>query len=73
MMLSNLSAFFLAPGHGAALAIRSHLLRAGRTLAVVRTEIRNADGERVLETISDHVATRKSARTSSIPEAEDPE
>jgi acyl-coenzyme A thioesterase PaaI-like protein len=59
MMLSNLSAFFLAPGHGAALAIRSHLLRAGRTLAVVRTEIRNADGERVLEAISNHVATQR--------------
>jgi acyl-coenzyme A thioesterase PaaI-like protein len=59
MMLSNLSAFFLAPGHGAALAIRSHLLRAGRTLAVVRTEVKNADGERVLEAISDHLTTQR--------------
>ena len=59
MMMSNLSAFFIAPGRGSALAIRSRLLHAGRTLAVVRTEIRNANGERVLEAISNHVARRR--------------
>ena len=58
MMLDHLSAFFITPGRGAALTIRSHLLHAGRTLAVVRTEIRNAGGERVLEAISNHAARR---------------
>ena len=59
MMLWHLSAYFIAPGRGSALAIRSRLLHAGRTLAVVRTEIRNADGERVLDAISNHVARRR--------------
>jgi uncharacterized protein (TIGR00369 family) len=59
MVLSNLSAFFITPGRGSALSLRSRLLRAGRTLAVVRTEIRNAGGERVLEAISHHVARRR--------------
>jgi acyl-coenzyme A thioesterase PaaI-like protein len=59
MMLWNLSAFFITPGRGTALTIRSHLLHTGRTLAVMRTEIRNAGGERVLEAISNHVARKR--------------
>jgi acyl-coenzyme A thioesterase PaaI-like protein len=59
MMLWNLSAFFITPGHGSALTIRSRLLHAGHTLAVMRTEIRNANGERVLEAISNHVTRRR--------------
>jgi acyl-coenzyme A thioesterase PaaI-like protein len=60
MMLSNLSAWYISPGRGAALRIRSRLLHVGRTFAVVRTEIHNAGGERVLEAVSNHVtrATR---------------
>jgi acyl-coenzyme A thioesterase PaaI-like protein len=54
MILSNISTFFIAPGRGSALSIRSRLLHAGHTIAVVRTEIRNAGGERVLEAISNH-------------------
>ncbi|MDA8123703.1 MAG: PaaI family thioesterase [Deltaproteobacteria bacterium] len=59
MMLWNLSAFFISPGRGSALTIRSRVMHAGRTLAVVRTEIKNAGGERVLEAISNHVAARR--------------
>lgn len=58
MMLWNLSAFFISPGCGKNLAIKSRLLHAGRTIAVVRTEIRNADGKIVLEATSNHVARK---------------
>jgi acyl-coenzyme A thioesterase PaaI-like protein len=56
MMLSNLSAWYVSPGRGAALGIRSRVLHAGRTTAVVRTEIKTLAGERVLETVSHHMA-----------------
>jgi methyl-accepting chemotaxis protein len=32
------------------------VLHAGRSFAVVRTEVRNADGTRVLEVVSNHAA-----------------
>ena len=59
MMLSNVSAWYISPGRGAALRLRSRILHAGRTTAVVRTEIKNAGGERVLEAISNHVARKR--------------
>lgn len=55
MMLSNLSAWYISPGRGAALSIRSRVLHAGRTTAVVRTEIRTTEGERVVEAVSHHM------------------
>jgi acyl-coenzyme A thioesterase PaaI-like protein len=58
MMLSSMSVLYISPGRGATLRIRSRLLHAGRTLAVVRTEIKNAGGERVLEAVSNHVTRR---------------
>jgi acyl-coenzyme A thioesterase PaaI-like protein len=58
MMLSNISAWYISPGRGTALAIRSRPVHAGRTIAVVRTEIKNASGERVLEAVSLHIARK---------------
>ncbi len=60
MLLSNLSAWYISPGRGTALRIRSRILHAGRTITVVRTEITTADGERVIEAVSSHVARRHS-------------
>jgi acyl-coenzyme A thioesterase PaaI-like protein len=58
MMLSNASAWYISPGRGAALAVRSRVVHAGRTTAVVRTEIKTAGGERVLEAVTQHVARK---------------
>jgi acyl-coenzyme A thioesterase PaaI-like protein len=55
MKLSNLSVWYISPGRGVALSIKSHLLHAGRTTAVVRTEIKTSTGERVLEAVSHHL------------------
>ncbi|MCL2669495.1 MAG: PaaI family thioesterase [Syntrophaceae bacterium] len=58
MRLSNHSAFFISFGRGSALTIRSRLLHVGRATAVVRTEIRNAGGERILEATSNYLARK---------------
>ncbi|MBM4312373.1 MAG: hypothetical protein FJ122_00475 [Deltaproteobacteria bacterium] len=58
MMLSNASAWYISPGRGAALLIRSRVVHAGRTTAMVRTEIRTGGGERVLEAVTQHVARK---------------
>ena len=55
-VLANLSAWFIGPGRGDALLVKSRVLHAGRSLAVVRTEITGPKGERVLETTSAHAA-----------------
>ena len=62
MMLSNASAWYISPGRGKSLYVRSRLVHAGRTIAVVRTEIKTSDGERVIEVITQHVA-RESRRS----------
>ena len=54
--LSNISAWFVGPGRGERLIARSRLLHAGRSFAVVRTEIVRPSGGRVLETVSQHAA-----------------
>ena len=59
MMLSNVSAWYISPGHGKSLNIRSRVVHAGRSIAVVRTEIKTATGERVLETVTHHVARKR--------------
>jgi acyl-coenzyme A thioesterase PaaI-like protein len=59
MMLSNVSAWYISPGHGKALTVRSRVMHAGRTIAVVRTEIKTASGERVLEAVTHHVARKR--------------
>lgn len=59
MMLSNVSAWYISPGRGDELRIRSRLVHTGRTTAVVRTEIKTAGGERVLEAVSQHVTYKR--------------
>jgi acyl-coenzyme A thioesterase PaaI-like protein len=59
MMLSNASAWYISPGRGAALAVRSRVVRAGRTTALVRTEIKTATGARVLEAVTQHSARKR--------------
>ncbi len=54
--LSSLSASFIGGGRGTRLTVRSNVVHAGRSIAVVRTEIKRADGARVLETLSHHAA-----------------
>jgi acyl-coenzyme A thioesterase PaaI-like protein len=56
MMLSNASAWYISPGRGDKLEIRSRILHAGRNTVVVRTEIKTAGNERVVEAVSHHVA-----------------
>jgi len=55
MRLSNVDAWFISPGQGKRLNVRSELLHAGRNLAVVRTQITAPGGVRVLETTSQHL------------------
>jgi len=55
MMLSNVSVWYISPGRGDKLKIRSCIVHTGRTIAVVRTEIKTTGGERVLEAISQHI------------------
>jgi acyl-coenzyme A thioesterase PaaI-like protein len=59
MLLAAISAWYISPGRGAALSIRSRVLHTGRTIAVVRTEIKTLAGERVLEAVSHHVARKR--------------
>jgi len=54
--ISAVAAWFISPGQGRALKIVSKRLHEGRSFAAVRTEIRNADGSRVLEVVSHHAA-----------------
>ena len=57
-VISNISAWYISAGHGAELTARSAVLHSGRSFAVVRTEVKNADGGLVLEAVSNH-ASRK--------------
>jgi acyl-coenzyme A thioesterase PaaI-like protein len=54
--LSAIAAWYISPGQGRALKITSQRFHEGRSFAAVRTEIRNADGSRVLEVVSHHAA-----------------
>lgn len=56
--VSNISAWYISPGRGESLTAQSKVIHAGRSLAVVRTEIRNADGGLVLEAVSNHASRR---------------
>ncbi|NBR27988.1 MAG: PaaI family thioesterase [Betaproteobacteria bacterium] len=56
MMLSNITAWYISPGRGKALIARSRTVHAGKTIAVVRTEVKNDAGARVLEVVTHHVA-----------------
>ena len=54
--LSGIAAWYISPGQGRALKITAKRFHEGRSFAAVRTEIRNADGSRVLEVVSHHAA-----------------
>jgi acyl-coenzyme A thioesterase PaaI-like protein len=54
--LSAIASWYISPGQGRALKITSRRFHEGRSFAAVRTEIRNADGSRVLEVVSHHGA-----------------
>jgi len=54
--LSGISAWYISPGQGRALKITSKRFHDGRSFAAVRTEVRNANGSRVLEVVSHHAA-----------------
>jgi len=55
MRLSNISTWFVSPGQEPLLQVQASVIHRGRALAVVRTEIRNAAGDLVLEAVSQHV------------------
>lgn len=57
--VSTISAWYISPGHGKALSVRSKVVHAGRSFAVVKTEIRNADRSLVLEVMSNHASTKR--------------
>jgi acyl-coenzyme A thioesterase PaaI-like protein len=54
--LSAIAAWYISPGQDRPLKITSRRFHEGRSFAAVRTEIRNADGTRVLEVMSHHAA-----------------
>jgi acyl-coenzyme A thioesterase PaaI-like protein len=54
--LSAIAAWYISPGQGRTLKIVSKRFHEGRSFAAVHTEIRNADGSRVLEVVSHHAA-----------------
>lgn len=54
--LSAIASWYISPGQGRSLKINSRRFHEGRSFAAVRTEIRNADGTRVLEVVSHHAA-----------------
>jgi len=55
MRPSNISAYFISPGIGQVLDVRSQLAQRGRSLATVRTQIIGPSGKLVLEATSQHV------------------
>jgi acyl-coenzyme A thioesterase PaaI-like protein len=55
-LLTGASAWYISPGEGKAISVRSTILQNGRNVAVVRTELFNADRRRVLEVVSNHAA-----------------
>ncbi|HYH42916.1 MAG TPA: acyl-CoA thioesterase domain-containing protein [Burkholderiales bacterium] len=57
--VSTVSAWYISPGQGKSLTVRSKVVHVGRSFAVVRTEVRNADRSLVLEAMSNHASVRK--------------
>lgn len=57
MRLSNVTAWFISPGLGPRLKVRSDVVQQGRNLAVVHTRIVGSTGKLVLEATSQHVAS----------------
>ena len=53
-VLSSASAWYIRPGTGHKLKVRSRILQHGRTMGVVLTEVTDAEGHRVLEAMTTH-------------------
>ena len=53
-IITGVSAWYISPGQGKAISVRSTILQSGRNIAVVRTELFNAGSKLVLEVISNH-------------------
>jgi acyl-coenzyme A thioesterase PaaI-like protein len=58
-LLTAVSAWYISPGQGKALSVRSTLLQKGRNVAVVRTEVFATGGKRALEAVSTHAIAAK--------------
>jgi acyl-coenzyme A thioesterase PaaI-like protein len=56
MNLSNVSAWYISPGRGKSLTVRSRVMHAGRTIAAIRTQVRTSDRQLVLEAVTLHSA-----------------
>jgi acyl-coenzyme A thioesterase PaaI-like protein len=56
MRLSNIAVCFISPGHAPRLKAVSVVIHRGRNLAVVRTQILGAAGNRVLKALSQHAS-----------------
>ena len=57
--VSTISAWYISPGNGKAVSVRSKIVHEGRSFAVVKTEIRNADKSLVLEAVSNHASVKR--------------
>ena len=57
--LSAVTAWYISPGEGKAITARATILQSGRNVAVVRTELFNADRRLVLEVISNHAVAAR--------------
>lgn len=55
-LITGASAWYISPGLGKVITARSTVLQSGRNVAVVRTELFNAECKLVLEVISNHAA-----------------
>lgn len=53
-LLSNVSAWYISPGEGRTLRIRSRIVHHGRLTAVVRTQVTGKNNRRVLEVMTTH-------------------
>ncbi|MBM3341696.1 MAG: hypothetical protein FJY56_06245 [Betaproteobacteria bacterium] len=58
-LVTGASAWYISPGQGKAIHVRSTILQRGRNIAVVRTELFNADRKRVLEVVSNHAVAAR--------------
>ena len=56
--VSTISAWYISPGNGKSVTVRSKVVHEGRSFAVVKTEIRNADRSLVLEAVSNHASIK---------------
>lgn len=58
-LLTGASAWYISPGEGKAITARATIRQSGRNVAVVRTELFNADRRLVLEVISNHAVAAR--------------